>query len=694
MTQILEDPIDAVFNTTLLDAQGQPNLVFGGSGTSQLTWTLVNNAGAGEDLVVTPFASGGVSASQYHFAFTFSPGALTAAPAVAGWQVATETDAQGAVTSLYLALAGSTPLNVPPAGASQAQLTYTTAVQENSGSSKVTVTLEAGSNVTDGGQAIDGKEFGPFPLTLVPAALPPLSVPPVSVDFVGRRTVLNDGQTLNSFTFALTNLTMAELAPASSTVFTVWFDAAPNDPTVPYPWALAQVQDLAAASLTPPAGWTVHEAADLVRQVVPGQQATDPVRQVVPGNPQWALIPPAGATLPPQAPVLFTFSRIVTALDPGVARMYLQFTSLPGYADGILMAELEKSPLGYGATQGQGLYLSAGTPSASTPPAPNYGSGLYVQQFGSAAPAATLSGGTGLLIQDTQGPAATLDGDLQVNGNAVVTGTATVGGALAANAGAAVAANTSTPALAVTQSGTGLGLQLTGDADIGGNLVASGNAAISGAAVINGPANFAQSVGVSGSVGIGTNTPPIAALTVQTGSQQPSANGNASNGLLISAGPPSASLNLGIYDSGVVGTQCGWIQTAYSNSAGTAGTLALNPLGGSVTIGNAVAGGVNTAGALLVIGSWSLQDDGQGNLNFSMGGNPVAQLNSAGVLSVGGQRTLRDTDPVWIDSPGLGAALNSSSNFGGGANGWVATAYWMEGPDGDSNLVIRYGNPF
>jgi hypothetical protein len=130
---------------------------------------------------------------------------------------------------------------------------------------------------------------------------------------------------------------------------------------------------------------------------------------------------------------------------------------------------------------------------------------------------------------------------------------------------------------------------------------------------------------VEGSVGIGTNTPPIAALTVQTGSQQPSTNGNASNGLLISAGPPSASLNLGIYDSNVAGTQCGWIQSAYSNNAGVVGILALNPLGGNVTIGVGMDGSINTPSAL-VIGSWSLQDDGQGNLNFSKGGNVVAQL--------------------------------------------------------------------
>ena len=43
------------------------------------------------------------------------------------------------------------------------------------------------------------------------------------------------------------------------------------------------------------------------------------------------------------------------------------------------------------------MYLSAGTPKDNTPPAPNYGSGLYVRQFDDA-PAATFKGGRGLSI--------------------------------------------------------------------------------------------------------------------------------------------------------------------------------------------------------------------------------------------------------------------------------------------------------
>lgn len=132
------------------------------------------------------------------------------------------------------------------------------------------------------------------------------------------------------------------------------------------------------------------------------RKAIQKVRTVVPGNPQWHITLTKTVVLGVQDPVLFTFSGIKTDLDPGYARMYVQYRNLPGHSDGILIAELEKTPLLYGTTRGQGAYLSAGIPAGSTPPPPpNYdSSGLLVEQFG-ANPAVTLRGGTGLLVQPT-----------------------------------------------------------------------------------------------------------------------------------------------------------------------------------------------------------------------------------------------------------------------------------------------------
>jgi hypothetical protein len=381
--------LGAVFRSSLLDASGQPDLIIDGADSHALIWTLVNNAtGSGQDLVVKPFISGKVGPEQYHFMFGFTPGALTDPPTLKGWEVAVP-NGNGGIKSLFIALSGNMPLTIPPNGANSATFTYTKAIQEDPNNSKVAVTVTAGSSVTLAGKPIKGKTFGPFDLNLIPANTPALSAPPLSLDFVGRRTVLNDGKTFNSFTFALTNMTEAPLtltpkgggAKGSPTVFSVWFDAAPNQTVDPYPWALAKIEDLDSEDvvLTPPSSdWSSTK--------------TIAKAEVIPGNPQWNIHVTKAVVLGKQDPVFFKFSGIKTDLDPGVTRMYLRYENLSGFHNGVLIAELEKTPLVYGTKRGQGLYISAGTPQGKTPPAPNYDSGLYVHQFGDA-PAATFNGG-------------------------------------------------------------------------------------------------------------------------------------------------------------------------------------------------------------------------------------------------------------------------------------------------------------
>jgi len=438
-------PVGAVFQTTLLDPSGRPDLIVGDTRPNRLVWTLANNvAGPGNDLVVEPFPSGPVGPTQYHFKFTFAPGALTAAPAVAGWSVATQTDGRDGITAVYLAFDGPGPLTIPAGQDHVTGWTYTTAIQENPLDPNVVVTLIAGTKVTVGGAPIAGKAYGPFDLRLVPNGAPTLSAPPIAVDVVGRRAVLNDGATPNAFTFALTNLTPADItltptivgvgAGVPPTVLTVWFDAAPNDPTEPYAWALAQVQQLAASGVDvalPSADWDRTRTA----------QSTPPLG-TVPGNPQWILTVHAPVVLPQQAPVLFTFSGIVTDLAPGIARMYVKYEGLPGYADGILIAELEKTPLRYGEVRGEGLFLSAGRYGGTTPPALDYTSGLHVQQYG-AERAAVFAGGGGTVFRDAQGAAVQVVGTVGVD----ATGHAADGLLLTANGTAA--------GVHVTHAGTG-----------------------------------------------------------------------------------------------------------------------------------------------------------------------------------------------------------------------------------------------
>ena len=396
----MADQPQAIFTTSLLDTTGQPNVVIDSPECHQLIWNLVNNATKAEDaLLVTPFNSGSVGPNQKNFFFEFQPGVLSDVPTLQGWDLAVERDQSDAIKFLYIALSGNTSLSIAPGGNQTTSLFYTRAVQEDANSSRIKVFLHTGENIKLGGGAVPaGTRYGPFPLTLVQANAPTLSAPPITVDFVGRRTVLNDHKTANKFTFALTNMTQADLPlkpqvgadDTGATKLTVWFDAAPNESKESFPWALARVQDLSSKDValvpTPPSSdW----------EITP-QDAT--ARGDIAVGPEWEITVTTPLALKPQEPVLFTFSGILTDLDPGITRMYLRFENLSVFPTSVLIAELEKTPLSYGATRGQGLYLSAGIPDKI--PVLNYDSGLHIDQFGSG-PAAVFNGGSVGIGTDT-----------------------------------------------------------------------------------------------------------------------------------------------------------------------------------------------------------------------------------------------------------------------------------------------------
>jgi hypothetical protein len=386
----------SIFGSTLLDQSGQPNLIIDSSQSHNLIWTLTNNQN--QELVVTPFDSGKVGQNQYHFKFDFTPGALTEAPSIQGWEVFALKGGQGEITSLYVALLGSKPLSLAPNAFYKATLSYTSAIKEDRNNSKIRVNLTNGQGVTLGGTPIPNKILGLTDLSLVQDHTPTLSAPPLAVDFVGRRTVLNDGLTSNSFVFALTNMMPGELPLTPiSTIFTVWFDAAPNEGTAGIPWALARIEDLDSPDfdLSPPCAKPGVEPCPEPSRDWKIEKTVSTLKGEVVVSPRWKITVVNPIKLKPNEPVLFTFKGLKTNLDPGVTRMYLRFENVSSYRPGVLIGELEKSPLLYGATQGKGLYLTAGVPQGKTPPAPNYDSGLYVQQFGTGA-AAVFNGDVGI----------------------------------------------------------------------------------------------------------------------------------------------------------------------------------------------------------------------------------------------------------------------------------------------------------
>ena len=374
----ISDPLlGSVFGATLLDASGQPNLVINDIESHQLFWKLTNNAtGAGQNLELSTFQKP-VDKDNCHFIFKFTPGALTDLPTLPEWNLAADRDPFGAIETLYLASAKA--LSIAPSTTQTFTFTYTGAIKVNANSSTVMVSLTAWENVKLGTLPIKGKGYNPTDLTLVKANTPLLSAPPLAVDFVGRRTVLNDGLTPNTFTFAITNMMGVDLPltpkpktgeVASPTTFTVWFEVGTNE------WALTKTQNL-----TDP-GAVLSPQSNIFEAEKHGE--TDP--------PEWRITVTEETNLKPQTPVFFTFTGITTDLAPGFTRMYLRFENLSVFPAGVLIAELEKTPLSYGDTHGEGLYSFAGMPKGKVLPVVDFDTGLHIHMF-EGGPAAVFNGG-------------------------------------------------------------------------------------------------------------------------------------------------------------------------------------------------------------------------------------------------------------------------------------------------------------
>jgi hypothetical protein len=62
---------------------------------------------------------------------------------------------------------------------------------------------------------------------------------------------------------------------------------------------------------------------------------------------QWTLTPDADRTLPADASLTIDLDRIVALASVGHAPILLEYRAIPGYADGTLVVQVERSPLLY-----------------------------------------------------------------------------------------------------------------------------------------------------------------------------------------------------------------------------------------------------------------------------------------------------------------------------------------------------------
>ncbi|MFF5563934.1 hypothetical protein ACFY7Z_17810 [Streptomyces sp. NPDC012623] len=90
----------------------------------------------------------------------------------------------------------------------------------------------------------------------------------------------------------------------------------------------------------------------------------------------------------------------------------------------------------------------------------------------------------------------------------------------------------------------------------------------------------------------------------------------------------------------------------------------------------------------ITLGSWTIQEDGDGALKFQKGGSWARVTTSGGLESSGGN-FISDGDTVKIYDEQRDAYLNGT-HFGDGTHpsGWKGWAFFMHNPDDESKMKI------
>ena len=308
--------------------------------------------------------TGTPSNSNYHIKLQFSTGfgvtaaTLAFAKSVKGW-TAVLTKSRGRGTLYLLNTSGLTlkafgqandeielPLvytNVTPAGGAlqsrvSVSLNKSTAYVKDANNDKVAL------------ERADRTQF----LELVKTGKPA----PLALELVGRRTICNDG-TAHTLTLQLKNLLddgPIKLAPTTGTApptqLIISFDKAGTK------WSLGTQAEIDGITVSPPSGWSNTSN-------------------------KW-LLKTTNTSLARNGTVQITLGTVKSTLAPGFANVYVRYKDLPGYSDGVLVAQIEKSPLLYSDAAGSGMTLNGttGSSNALSIGVNASGAGLRVHQQG------------------------------------------------------------------------------------------------------------------------------------------------------------------------------------------------------------------------------------------------------------------------------------------------------------------------
>lgn len=132
-------------------------------------------------------------------------------------------------------------------------------------------------------------------------------------------------------------------------------------------------------------------------------------------------------------------------------------------------------------------------------------------------------------------------------------------------------------------------------------------------------------------------------------------------------------------------TACGEAQL---NSATITAVAATSATAVDLTVNNSL----NVTNSIK-IGNWTIKQE-NGKLVFTDNASTFTMSGNS-TLYCAGNAVATDNSPITVYSPKRNAYLNATDHFGGNANGWVASAYWMKNrPDSDSNLTLHLGNPY
>lgn len=160
---------------------------------------------------------------------------------------------------------------------------------------------------------------------------------PLHVGFVNSNQILNDGQTTNSLTLKIANIsrdTVIPLQPTSkgdeASRFTISFD-------VDTDWALGTKSQVKSIEISGK-DWQQNGQPEADWQINQEEQGESPSWTITHDNNE-------SAELAPQQVIQLTLSKIVSSLPAGNTNLYLRYENIPGYWDGTFICAIEKTPL-------------------------------------------------------------------------------------------------------------------------------------------------------------------------------------------------------------------------------------------------------------------------------------------------------------------------------------------------------------